>query len=276
VKLLREHTGPLAVALMLSFTAASLLGLWQVREQTGIAVPVDSILPQFAIPNPTVLSEVEGQSAILKDDWAFLPPEEALEFFESLIPVTPAQLSSLNAYAAQAAWTIAGAQEQLVVKSAQESIAASLAEGKAGRAAIKDLSAAMEKAGFTAANPHHLKLVFDQAVSQSLGAGRYRAQRSEGAMRYLPWWIYETMGDDRVRAEHAMLHGFSARASDPIWDTLYPPNGFRCRCMVTADRRASARGEFPTALRDHAHEIVDTGFDTNPAAQMDRWAQGVI
>ena len=35
-----------------------------------------------------------------------------------------------------------------------------------------------------------------------------------------------------MRPEHRVLHLFTARAEDPVWRKIYPPNGFNCRCSV--------------------------------------------
>ncbi len=41
---------------------------------------------------------------------------------------------------------------------------------------------------------------------------------------------YRTVGDDRVRPEHAAMHGITLPPSDPFWASYYPPNGWNCRC----------------------------------------------
>ena len=272
MSMLREHTGPLAAVLTATVVASMLLGLWQVREETGLAIPVDALIPQSLEPRLSTTLKEAALALKAPDDWAWIAPDEAVDFFNSLVPMTSAQWEALDSYGRAVSWTIAGAQEQLVVRTARDAIAESLASGKARREAVKDLAARLDAAGFAPANPHHVGLVFDQAVATSQNAGRYRAQRSEGAATYLPWWIYETMGDDRVRDEHAILHGFSAMTTDPIWDSLYPPNGFRCRCMAVADRRPSDKGEFPSAFKMYADEIPEPGFAVNPAAQMNKLA----
>ena len=43
---------------------------------------------------------------------------------------------------------------------------------------------------------------------------------------------YRTVGDDRVREEHAELDGITLPIDDPFWHTYYPPNGWNCRCTV--------------------------------------------
>jgi SPP1 gp7 family putative phage head morphogenesis protein len=43
---------------------------------------------------------------------------------------------------------------------------------------------------------------------------------------------YTTVGDDRVRPAHAILDGFTALRTSSVWNTLYPPLAFNCRCHV--------------------------------------------
>lgn len=43
---------------------------------------------------------------------------------------------------------------------------------------------------------------------------------------------YVTVGDDRVRPEHAELDGMVLPMDDPFWRTGTPPNGWGCRCTV--------------------------------------------
>lgn len=48
----------------------------------------------------------------------------------------------------------------------------------------------------------------------------------------LPFLIYKTQEDSRVRDSHAVLHNVCKPIDDPFWDEFYPPNGWRCRCYV--------------------------------------------
>ncbi len=47
-----------------------------------------------------------------------------------------------------------------------------------------------------------------------------------------PYWQYITMDDGKVREEHYRLHGLVLACTDRLWDKIYPPNGWRCRCRV--------------------------------------------
>ena len=59
-------------------------------------------------------------------------------------------------------------------------------------------------------------------------------------------------------------------ADDPIWNSIYPPNGYNCRCIVRAltPEQAKTRGfkltePSPLPLPD----FPDEGFDYNPGKE---------
>jgi SPP1 gp7 family putative phage head morphogenesis protein len=48
-----------------------------------------------------------------------------------------------------------------------------------------------------------------------------------------PYMKYVTVGDDRVRPEHAILEGIVRPVNDSFWSQYYPPNAYNCRCSTT-------------------------------------------
>ena len=80
-------------------------------------------------------------------------------------------------------------------------------------------------------SPERLKLIYQQNLQTTYMAGRYQAM-TEGAWA-TPYWRYIAVMDLRTRPTHAALNGRVWRYDDPIWQALYPPNGWRCRCRVT-------------------------------------------
>ena len=78
---------------------------------------------------------------------------------------------------------------------------------------------------------------------------------------------YVTVGDDRVRDEHAALEGTTAPKDDPIWQTIWPPNGWACRCqtIMIFEERKTVRPEPVVDVEGRA--VVpgpDKGFNFNP------------
>ena len=48
----------------------------------------------------------------------------------------------------------------------------------------------------------------------------------------LPLLQYQTVGDDRVRDDHAALDNVVKKVDDPFWDSFMPPIDWNCRCIV--------------------------------------------
>lgn len=68
------------------------------------------------------------------------------------------------------------------------------------------------------------------AVNSSYHAAQY--QRLQELKDVYPAYRYLTREDDRVREKHIVLHGKVFMANDPIWDIIWPPNGWNCRCYI--------------------------------------------
>jgi phage gp29-like protein len=56
-------------------------------------------------------------------------------------------------------------------------------------------------------------------------------------VKIFPYWQYKTIGDDRVRDSHRLLHDavFPVLVNgsiNPIWAKIFPPNGWGCRCYI--------------------------------------------
>ena len=70
---------------------------------------------------------------------------------------------------------------------------------------------------------------------------------------------YRTVGDDRVRPEHAALNGVTLPPSDEFWESYYPPNGWRCRCTVVQVRKR----KYPETPHDEAMALGELALETD-------------
>jgi len=73
-----------------------------------------------------------------------------------------------------------------------------------------------------------------------------------------PYWEYKTVGDSKVRPEHAALNGLILPANDPRWNKIYPPNGWNCRCYVVPRTKAEVEGIDVKANRAKADAYFDS------------------
>ena len=92
-----------------------------------------------------------------------------------------------------------------------------------------------------------LRIIFDTNLRMSYAHGRW--QRIERLKERMPWLRYVSVLDDRTRPEHAAWHGTVLPVDHPFWRTNYPPNGWRCRCIVQqlADEDLERFGYQPSA-----------------------------
>lgn len=96
---------------------------------------------------------------------------------------------------------------------------------------------------------------YGTAVNCAENASTYR--RLKGEIDVFPYWEYRTVGDDRVREEHAALDGLILRHDDPLWDKIYPPNGWKCRCYVVPKMAAEVN-----VSEQSQHQRVDEYMQT--------------
>ena len=101
---------------------------------------------------------------------------------------------------------------------------------------------------------HRLKTIFRTNLRTSYMTGRYKTMQD--SIKARPYWQYIAILDSRTRPDHRALHGKVFLADDPIWDTLYPPNGWGCRCRVRALSEAALKRKGLTVSSSTDH-IVD-------------------
>lgn len=77
-------------------------------------------------------------------------------------------------------------------------------------------------------NNNWLKTEYETANAATQSAAQWQ-KFIENGTEYLE---YTTVGDDKVRPAHAALNGFTAKVDDPVWNIIYPPNDWSCRCWV--------------------------------------------
>jgi len=81
-----------------------------------------------------------------------------------------------------------------------------------------------------------LRTIFQTNMQTTYMAARY--QRFEDNKNDRPYLAYIAVEDGRTRPEHwelyKKLRGKVIHIDDPIWDVIFPPNGWGCRCRTMA------------------------------------------
>lgn len=106
-------------------------------------------------------------------------------------------------------------------------------------------------------NQNYLRAEYNFCQASADMAARWERFEEDGDRYNLQ---YRTANDDRVRPQHAALHGVTLPISDPFWKTYYPPNGWNCRCTVVQVRKS----KYPVTPHDEAmtRGAEATGKDT--------------
>ena len=263
---------PLARLLAAVMTIADPAGRAKVLEEARRAAG-RSFRPKIG------LSFADGDADVLAPE--SLEPSEALEFFRQKIGMTRRAFDKLQARYREVAFTVARIESVALLEQIQGLVDEALATGSTRAEFRRKADEAIKAAGVSPLKPHHLETVFDNAANSAYQTGRMSQMLQADVRRALPFWTYRTVGGSRVRPAHRALHGFTARYDDAAWKRIYPPNGHRCRCSVTAasakraKAEARARGvdlETPGLRRLPAQP--DEGFESSPAVRFRRELEG--
>lgn len=112
-------------------------------------------------------------------------------------------------------------------------------------------------------SPWRLNTIYQTNMQSSMMAGRWKAFYDNRKKR--PFLQYIAVLDSVTRKSHAALHGKIFPISDPIWNSIYPPNGFNCRCRVRAltEKQAVKRGYKSNEKYKTPDGFPDNGFSHN-------------
>ncbi len=105
-------------------------------------------------------------------------------------------------------------------------------------------------------NENYLTTEYNFSISQGLSANKW--MEIEAGADQFPYLTYHTVGDGRVRPEHASLDGITRPVNDKFWSKYFPPNGWNCRCTVMQDSEGN-----PTPIKDIKVENVPPLFQMN-------------
>ncbi len=102
----------------------------------------------------------------------------------------------------------------------------------------------LEGEGYEGVTPYQAENIFRTNIQTAYNVGHYKQMTEPGVMTLRPYWQYDAVNDSRTRPCHLAMDGRVFTADVPIWDTWFPPNGFKCRCTVRSlsRRQVERRG----------------------------------
>jgi len=128
--------------------------------------------------------------------------------------------------------------------------------------------------GTEAGEAWRARIIYETNLATSYAAGRYAQLTDPDLLSRRPYWKY--VHDDSVdhpRPEHVAWDGLVLRHDHPFWQTHYPPNGWGCRCRVTAvtgpkegDKTTPPEGWNDINDKTGAPPGIDKGWNYAPGA----------
>jgi SPP1 gp7 family putative phage head morphogenesis protein len=164
-----------------------------------------------------------------------VPPTQAIQRVLNLIGMSRDAFDGLSQRYQQQAFTIAGVSDVKLIEKIKQALADVMESGgtiEDFRNAVDELTSESSVAKLAKTQ---IDSVFQTAVQSAYQGGRLEQMSAPEVKAALPYWVYRTAGDDRVRESHEALDGFAALNDDAVWGKIYPPCGYNCRCTVTAE-----------------------------------------
>ncbi|MDD5297654.1 MAG: phage minor head protein [Rhodocyclaceae bacterium] len=134
------------------------------------------------------------------------------------------------------------------------------AKGWWGKQIIVDTQGEAEVAQL--GSPARLSTIYRTNTQSAYMAGRYTSMWASRASH--PWWQYVAILDNRTRQSHRIMNGRVFAAEDPVWDFIYPPNGYNCRCRVRPLTQADVDAEGASTMSSRGRMVTfeaDAGVD---------------
>ena len=191
--------------------------------------------------------------------------EEAVDYFKGRIPVTADVFYRIAEQYRDLAFTVSGYTKAQILKRFYDEILAALEDGNTFSEFKKNMNDFLKAEGYEGLDPLQADLIFRTNIQTAYNVGHYEQMTDPGVMKLRPYWQYDAVNDTHTRPSHLAMDGKVFPADHPVWNTWFPPNGFRCRCTVRtlSKRQVEARGltveeKFPAIA-------PDPHFGTNPA-----------
>jgi uncharacterized protein with gpF-like domain len=211
-------------------------------------------------------------------------PVEAIRFMRDKLDVPTRAWTDLWQQQHSAAFTVAGATSQALVRDFHDAIDRAIADGTTLEDFQRDFDRIVEDHGwsYNGSRGSRSRVIFDTNVNMAYAAGRWeQIQRVKVQRPYLRYVHLE--GQAHPRPEHEAWHNTVLPVDDPWWLTHYPPNGWFCHCTVeslndrdldryglTVSDQAPASSLVPHLVNGETVMVpdgIDPGFAYRPGEQ---------
>ncbi|WP_462171097.1 phage head morphogenesis protein [Pseudoalteromonas xiamenensis] len=192
------------------------------------------------------------------------PPADAVAYFKSKGYAISDEWHDVLTEAHAKAFTVARVQSMEVLEAIRKNVDAAITDGLTVKQFREQLTPELQKLGWWGkvkneqgddiqlGSPYRLNTIYRINLQTAYMSGRYRRMLARAKTH--PYWQYVAIDDRQTRHDHRLLNGKVFRFDDPIWQIIFPPNGWGCRCRVRAltEAQVKARG---LTVEDGSHYV---------------------
>lgn len=192
-----------------------------------------------------------------------VPFRQQIAFFANKLGLTTDGWTDVYGQEHDWAFSVAGANRDDIVADFQTAIRAAVEDGETLAQFRKRFDAIVAKHGwdYNGGRNWRSRVIYETNLRQSYNAGRYEQQMALAkAMPYIRYKHSDAV--QHPRPVHQSWDDKIWRADDPIWDVIYPANGWGCQCYTESlsERDLQRLGKSgPDPTPDLEYETVTIG-----------------
>lgn len=200
----------------------------------------------------------------MSEDWVDMPFDQAVKYLRGLRPMADADYADLEAEIAARAFTVARVTKIEMLQSILDKLNDGLEKGLT----LEEFASDLDTIVGGALTDAHIETIYRTNIQTAYGAGKWQQGTDPDIADDIWGWRYVTVGDDRVRDEHAELEGMEFRTGDG--DSVFPPWDFNCRCSAEWITKLEQGEDVESdAIPDDVQASLDDSDFASPALKIE-------
>lgn len=159
-----------------------------------------------------------------------LPMRDASAFWRNKVQLSPGQFDRLSDKAKIHAFAVSGIAKGDELSTVFTALQNAIDRGDSFDKFKKECGDIFTRRGWTGDRSWRVDNIFRTNIQTAYNSARYKQLMEDADI--LPYWMYSAINDRRTRPTHLAMNGRVWPALHPVWDTWFPPKGYRCRCSV--------------------------------------------
>lgn len=218
--------------------------------------------------------------------------QEQIDFFRQKLNLATAAWDDIWQAAHDRAFVVAGATKADLLDDLRQAVEKAISEGTTLETFRQDFRKIVTDHGWhgwtgedrTGGEAWRTRVIYETNLRTSYAAGREAQLADPGLQKLMPFRRY--VHNDSVlnpRPQHLAWHGLTLPHDHPFWKTHSPPNGWGCRCRVTAvikpkpgDPTAPPAGWDEISEKTGAPVGIDKGWAYAPGASLREELQTLV